>query len=153
MKKIVVMSDSHGNHGAIDEVRLRETGADYYVHCGDVEGNDELLKGWVCVRGNNDWSSTLSREVIFEADGIRFLVAHGDQFGYFNRNELMVEALKKNNCNVLLFGHSHVPEKLKVSGYYLINPGSVTLPRRGSEKGYCVISLDNGNIGVEFKKL
>ena len=51
MKKVVVMSDSHGYHKMIDEVQRLEPDGDYYVHCGDSEAREEQLKGWICVRG------------------------------------------------------------------------------------------------------
>ena len=57
MKKIVVMSDSHGYHQMIDEVREREPDGDYYVHCGDSEAPVEMMRHWLCVKGNNDWYS------------------------------------------------------------------------------------------------
>ena len=37
MKKIVVMSDSHGYHHMINRVKELEPDGDYYVHCGDSE--------------------------------------------------------------------------------------------------------------------
>ena len=35
MKKIVVMSDSHGYHQMIDRVKELEPDGDFYIHCGD----------------------------------------------------------------------------------------------------------------------
>ena len=66
MKKVVVMSDSHGYHKMIDEVQRLEPDGDYYVHCGDSEAREEQLKGWICVRGNNDWMAPFDDEVVFE---------------------------------------------------------------------------------------
>ena len=44
MKKVVVMSDSHGYHKMIDEVQRLEPDGDYYVHCGDSEAREEQWK-------------------------------------------------------------------------------------------------------------
>lgn len=153
VKKIVVMSDSHGYHRAIEEVRDLEPDGDVYVHCGDSEAEPELLEGWVVVRGNNDWFYPYDEEVVLEIEGVRFLVTHGHRYGYYNRKEAMVDDLKRHYCDVLLSGHTHVPQFEEESGFYLINPGSTTLPRRGSDKMYCVINVDDGKIDVKFKQI
>ena len=153
MKKIVVMSDNHGYHKMIDEIKRLEPDGDYYVHCGDSEALEEALKGWICVRGNNDWMARLEDEIIFEVEGISFLVTHGHRYGYFNREELMVDELLRHGCDVLLSGHTHVPQCEEIDGFYLINPGSTTLPRRGSAKSYCIIYVEQGKINVEFKEI
>lgn len=152
-EKIVVMSDNHGYHKMIDEIKRLEPDGDYYVHCGDSEALEEALKGWICVRGNNDWMARLEDEIIFEVEGISFLVTHGHRYGYFNREELMVDDLLRHGCDVLLSGHTHVPQCEEIDGFYLINPGSTTLPRRGSAKSYCIIYVEQGKINVEFKEI
>ena len=153
MKKIVVMSDNHGQDKIIDKIRHLESDGDYYVHCGDSEALENDLKGWICVRGNNDWMAILEDEIVFEVEGISFLVTHGHRYGYFNREELMVDDLLRHGCDVLLSGHTHVPQCEEIDGFYLINPGSTTLPRRGSAKSYCVIYVDQEKINVEFKEI
>lgn len=153
MKKIVVMSDSHGSITAMHEVKEREKDGDFYVHCGDSEASLEELSGWIVVRGNNDWMAPFLSEVIFEVEGHRIYVCHGHYFGYFERTEHMLSLLQEKQCDILLSGHTHVPSLEKIHGMYLINPGSTTLPRRGSEKGYCVIYIDEEKVDVKFRKL
>ena len=65
----------------------------------------------------------------------------------------MVDDLLRHGCDVLLSGHTHVPQCDEVTGFYLINPGSTTLPRRGSGKSYCTILVDQGKIEVKFKQI
>ena len=105
------------------------------------------------MRGNNDWMARLEDEIVFEAEGVSFLVTHGNRYGYFNREELMVDDLLRHGCDVLLSGHTHVPQCEEIDGFYLINPGSTTLPRRGSAKSYCIIYVEQGEINVEFKEI
>lgn len=152
MKKIVVMSDNHGYLDFIDKIRKLEPDGDVYVHCGDSEGTEDRLKGWVAVRGNNDWMARLDDEKVFELEGLGFLVTHGHRYGYFNREKMMLDDLLRHGCDVLLSGHTHVPQYECVDGFYLINPGSTTLPRMGSNRSYCVIYAENGKIEVEFKE-
>lgn len=154
MKKIVVMSDNHGYQPVMEIVRNLENDADYYVHCGDSEtyrGDD--LRGWICVRGNNDWSLDLPKEAVLEVDGIRILITHGQFFGYFNRELKMRGLLEENDCQVLFSGHTHMPSIVEDEGYLFINPGSTSLPRGGSKKSYAVVYVDNGNVKAEIKEL
>lgn len=153
VKKIVVMSDSHGSLLAMEEIKEKEVDGDFYVHCGDSEASLEELHDWIVVRGNNDWIAPFPNDIIFEAEGHRIYVCHGQHFGYFDRTEHMLALLQEKQCDILLSGHTHVPSMEKINGKYLINPGSTSLPRRGSEKSYCVIYIDKENIDVKFKKL
>lgn len=153
MKKIVVMSDSHGFHQMIDEVREREPDGDIYVHCGDSEAETQMMRHWLCVKGNNDWYSDFNEKIIFEAEDVRFLVTHGHRFGYGDRESRMIYALQESECDVLLSGHTHVPMCKEIGGYLLINPGSTTLPRGGSPHSYCVIYVEGKKISIDFKNL
>ena len=65
----------------------------------------------------------------------------------------IIDDLLRHGCDVLLSGHTHVPQCDEVTGFYLINPGSTTLPRRGSGKSYCTILVDQGKIEVKFKQI
>ena len=56
----------------------------------------------------------------------------------FNRDSL--PPLKVGD--VLLYGHTHVPLRETVSGIVCLNPGSVSIPKEGSPRGY--MTLDGG---------
>ena len=56
----------------------------------------------------------------------------------YNRDNL--PPLKKGD--VLLYGHTHVPLCETVSGIVCMNPGSVSIPKEGSPRGY--MTLENG---------
>ncbi len=153
MKKIVVMSDSHGFHQMIDEVKRREPDGDIYVHCGDSEAPTEMLRHWRTVKGNNDWYSDFNEKIIFQVEDLRFFVVHGHRFGYSDRESRMISTLQENECDVLLCGHTHMPMYEEIDGYVLINPGSTTLPRGGSFRSYCVINVEGCQLSVQFKNL
>lgn len=153
MKKIVVMSDSHGFHEMIDLVKELEPDGDFYVHCGDSEAETNMMRDWICVKGNNDWYGDFKHFIQFKVEDLNFLVTHGHRFGYFDRESKMFYTLQEANCDVLLSGHTHVPMHLEENGLHLINPGSTTLPRNGSDRGYCVIEVNGKELNVIFKKL
>ena len=41
--------------------------------------------------------------------------------------------------DVLLHGHTHVPAKARQDGWWYLNPGSVSLPKEGSARGYMTL--------------
>ncbi len=154
MKKIVIMSDNHGNQRTMGIIKELETGGDYYIHCGDSETTrQDDLRGWICVAGNNDWGLNLPRDSILEIEGVRVLITHGQFFGYFNREMKMRKLLDENDCTVLFSGHTHMPSIVEDDGYLFINPGSTDLPRGGSGPSYAVVYIDKGNIKAEIKDL
>ena len=54
MKKIVIMSDNHGDQSMIDYVKEHEQDGDYYIHCGDSEAyfNRELAMNDILTRNH-----------------------------------------------------------------------------------------------------
>lgn len=46
---------------------------------------------------------------------------------------------KLNNGDVLLNGHTHVTAYEEREGYYYFNPGSVSIPKNGTQRGYMIM--------------
>lgn len=98
----------------------------------------------LCVRGNCD---TEVDQMVLEfpimtdycviADGETLIYAtHGHHF-----NEQNVPPLHRGD--ILLHGHTHIPDCVPHSTYTYMNPGSVSLPKEGSWHGY--MTLENGH--------
>lgn len=153
MKKIVVMSDNHGDGNAPARVKELEPDADFYIHCGDsMAFSEEDLHGFLSVDGNSDWGVLdLPYSFEFEAEGLRFYVTHGHRYGMIDREKRMIEDLKDHHCRVLLSGHTHRPDFQHIGKYYLINPGSTNRPRGGSECSYAVIQVVRKKLTIDFK--
>lgn len=157
MKKILVISDTHG----LNEARVREVinleHPDLKVHCGDYQFDhkvmDELFDYYV--NGNNDFPFDDKHEQItFELEGINFLVMHGHQYSRRDRfgwERNLHHHLKNSGCDVLLYGHSHrYNVKTWKDNLILANPGSLALPAN-SDPTYMVIEVNNHQIEF-FKK-
>ncbi|MBE6729568.1 MAG: phosphodiesterase [Ruminococcaceae bacterium] len=56
---------------------------------------------------------------------------------------------KFNDGDILLNGHTHVTKCEKREGYYYINPGSVSIPKENTQRGYII--FDNNKF--TFKNL
>ncbi len=154
MKKIVVISDNHGDDNILEDIFMLEPHADYYIHCGDSETSYlENLEKFIAVKGNNDWHLNLPSFLQFTVDNFQIVVTHGHTFGYFSKEQAMKTFLSKHNAQVLISGHTHMPLFVEYEGVYLINPGSTTLPRGGSDKSYAVIEIEGHKIDCHFHSL
>lgn len=156
--KILAIGDTHNKLNMVHDIRSKLTGIDLVIHTGDryedaVQLQRELGIPFVCVKGNCDGScsGTLCDPrggdfAIAETEKGKILVTHGHNehvnYGY---DRLRYKALE-NGCMAVVFGHTHKAmieqiEDSAVSGGYLwlINPGSLPLPRDGSGGSYAII--------------
>ena len=68
--KILIVSDTHGRHGNLEDVLEAESPIDMLLHLGDVEDGEHFIEAiaacekWPChiVAGNNDYFSHLPKE-------------------------------------------------------------------------------------------
>ena len=129
MRKILVVSDSHGNHSKLARIIAREYPFDCLVHCGD--GVNDLFHveipvnvSVVRVSGNIDMARCVDIERIafFVAGTARLMVAHGDQFGVHNDYGPIEREGRTRNADVVLFGHTHVAYR-REGKPALFNPG------------------------------
>lgn len=161
--KLLIASDIHGDldsaHAVIDAY-VRH-GADRLVLLGDLlyhgPRNDlpsgyapkkviELLNSQkehiLCVRGNCDTEvdqmvlefPVLADYAFIETDGIRMFLTHGHKFSLQSPPPLC-------HGEVLLNGHTHVAKWERFgNGNLYLNPGSVSIPKEDTPRGYIVYS-------------
>ena len=88
----------------------------------------------VCVRGNCDSEvdqmvldfPILSDYALICIDGINMYLSHGHR-----------DTPPMTDSDVYLTGHTHVP-LIEKSGWLHLNPGSLSLPKEGSERSYMI---------------
>lgn len=133
-----ILSDTHDRADALKAglEALRDAGAGFYIHCGDVGSPDMLdhLAGLPCalVWGNTDWdrlalaryAQTLGVQCFgafgeLEFDSRRIALLHGDDAG------MKRTILTDQRHDYLLHGHTHVPEDTRVGRIRIINPGAL----------------------------
>ncbi|MGN0334785.1 MAG: phosphodiesterase [Lachnospiraceae bacterium] len=103
------------------------------------EIKDEIL----CVRGNCEAEvdqmvlefPVVAEYACFYEEGHMIFATHGHVF-----NEKNVPPLKAGD--ILLHGHTHIPECTKHEKFTCLNPGSVSIPKGNSVHGYMM--LKNG---------
>lgn len=154
--KILVVSDTHGDSGRLLKVLSDNKDFDMLIHLGDGENDFREVqtrypfKGMVYVAGNCDYG-VHSEEHIAIARGKRIFCCHGHRYGVNFGIETLVGAAVKNECSIALYGHTHVPKIETLNGVQIMNPGSLTLPRGGSERTFGVIEIsDSGEADMKI---
>ena len=135
MKKILVISDTHGRTKNLEKILPKVQPVDYLFHLGDV-GRDadyiEVIAECPCVfvAGNNDFYSELPTERLPKIEDTRFFLTHGHNYYVNAHKTLLAKVAKEKGADVAVFGHTHVPFQEEVNGVLLLNPGSLSLPRQ-----------------------
>ncbi len=160
--KIFVFSDIHGDVAALKRVLcvINEVNPTHIVCLGDClyhGPRNEILDSYnpkecvdlikslkprlTIVRGNCDSKvdeTVLSEEMqnykVMNVGNRRVIFFHGDDV-----NNLDFELVQND---VILHGHTHVAKIDKNNMFIVANPGSISLPRNKSKKGYIVIDKD-----------
>lgn len=157
--KILIVSDTHGHDGKLEEAVERERPFDLMIHCGDVEGREIFIEALAecpvyMVSGNNDFFCDLPRELEFEIAGKRAFLTHGHYLGVNMDLYRLVEETQFRECEMVFFGHTHKPVAVQKDGVLVVNPGSLSYPRQeGRKPSYAVMETVPGEISVEIRYL
>ncbi len=149
MKKLIVISDTHGSIKAVESLLPLVAENDYIVHLGDGVGDLRVVaraypeKAFFC-SGNCDFLAPYPEEGVLEIERIRIFYCHGHKYGV-KRGDLraLAEAAKTRDCTVALYGHTHAADISQIDGVTLINPGSLRTPiQKGGNYCYLVVEKD-----------
>ncbi len=157
--KILVVSDTHGRAENLrDAIHIEEP--DRIYHLGDGQGvEDDIWKmseaPVECVCGNCDWGTNLPNEVVLDVGSHRVLLTHGHYYGVNYGYEKISEAAHNKDCDVVLYGHTHVPTIDHYDDLIIANPGSISSPRQpGREHTYMIINVsEDGQLQMDLHSL
>lgn len=177
--KLFFMSDIHGSIYFLEKAieRFEAEKADYLVILGDALYHGprnalpkdynpkevcELLNKYkekiIAVRGNCDSEvdqmiinyPMMSDYSIILYNGKRLFLTHGH---IYNKENL--PNLSEND--VIIHGHTHIPVAEKLDTVFLLNPGSISIPKGNSPHSYAVLENDLFEIkdlsGHTFKEI
>jgi putative phosphoesterase len=102
----------------------------------------EQLAPVAAVHGNMDEPAlreALPGRLVVEAEGLRIGLVH-DARAAAGRYARLVEVFP--GCDVIAYGHTHLPEQARVGETWILNPGSPT-ERRGAPE-HTMILLEGG---------
>ena len=160
MFKILVVSDSHRNADLLRRIISENSSCELVIHLGDNASDEiEVMKDFptkasLSVLGNCDIGYFLGKtnyEGTFTVEDRRIFYTHGHK--YYASVDMMVSQAKMKNADIVLYGHTHVSYAEEVRGVLVINPGSISLPRDGTNGTYCVIEINGANVKYEIKEV
>ena len=138
--RILLISDSHGNNEAVDELIVKWPNIDLYLHAGDSESHPRSVYPFRVVRGNCDYSFDMEDELLIPTAFGNILMRH--------KKEVSPKKLQEKNVKLYIYGHTHVPECVKRKGVAFINPGSLAYPRSEYGPTYMVLNLEREKVDV-----
>jgi putative phosphoesterase len=103
----------------------------------------------------------LPAELRFEIEGQRIRLVHGsprrmNEYLFADRGDASLARIARDaDCDVLLFGHTHIPWAREFDGTWMINTGSVGKPKDGDPRA-CWVSLAidaDGTLSHEFHRV
>ncbi len=159
--KLMIASDIHGSATFCSQLleAYRKEAPDRLLLLGDLlyhgPRNDlpegyapkkviELLNALadklLCVRGNCEAEvdqmvlrfPVLADYAWLDINGLRIFATHGHLFGRNDPPPLC-------QGDILLCGHTHIPAFDRVDHFIYVNPGSVSIPKNGSEHSYMIL--------------
>ncbi|HAX53772.1 metallophosphoesterase [Muricomes intestini] len=146
--KILIVSDTHGNHKNLDKVLKLVPDMDMFIHLGDVEGGEAYLNAVIncekhIVRGNNDFFSEFPKEEEFYIGKYKVFITHGHGYYVSLDPEYIVEEGRARQDDIVMFGHTHKPLLQENEDIIILNPGSISYPRQEGRKGsYMIMEMD-----------
>lgn len=164
MIKAIVVSDTHGKQNWMKQIIKDENPFEVLIHAGDMEDRAEDVLGITdysvhIVKGNCDYGYDCPMEKIFHLGGRTVLLLHGFACGGMRMSpcnvEYMVSYARQKGCDMLIYGHTHVPDyEVLEDGFIVLNPGSLTLPRQfDREKTYAVLTIEDKKVTVEQRHI
>ncbi|MCI8865332.1 MAG: metallophosphoesterase [Lachnospiraceae bacterium] len=156
--KILIVSDTHRKDDHLKQVIKEQAPFDMLIHLGDIEGSELEIGDWVdegcqlqIVMGNNDFFSTLEREVELEVEGHRILLTHGHYYNVSLGPEWLYQEAEERGCDIAMYGHTHRPYLGKRGNVTLLNPGSLSYPRQeGRKPSYMMMYIkEDGSVCYE----
>lgn len=144
--RFLVISDSHGNYPSALQAEELAGDIDAIIHLGDG-ANDAMLIAQTLdievkmVAGNCDLGASAPRELLWECEGHRLLLTHGDRYGVKYSLERLKQRGLEVEADVVLYGHTHTAAITKMSDMLFVNPG--TLIKSSQHKTFAILEINS----------
>jgi putative phosphoesterase len=145
--RVGLISDTHGilRPEALEALE----GVDHIIHAGDI--GDRVLEGLrkiapvTAIRGNNDtgpWANDIRETEQLELEDIRIYVIHD-----------LAEFDSFADVDVVVSGHSHMPEFYTEEGILYVNPGSAGPRRFKLPISVGFLEISGGTVSASLQEL
>ena len=153
--RIIALSDTHGFSYRINEIIKIQPDADFYIFLGDCEDrimntndlknffeeNPEYKSKFLVVRGNCDTDKTVPFNMVIDAGVHKIYATHGHKQNVSGGYDRIVYEAMREECDIILHGHTHVRCLKKEGDVSIMCPGSVGMPRDGKPASFGIIDI------------
>ncbi len=150
--KALIFSDSHGSVSDMFSAIEENHDADLIIFAGDVQRDiDEVCDAYpripcAVVLGNNDFFvHDVPFDRFFEFGGKKIFLTHGHSYGVKLSPARVIAEAREKGADICIFGHTH-SRFFENNDIWVINPGP-------AGRGYAVLTIDKGEISVDFKDI
>lgn len=156
--QIGILSDTHGRQLSLRRAIKAMEDVDLIFHLGDYTRDAEYIAKTenipvIYVRGNCDYSSDAPTNKLYTVDGTNIFLTHGHLYNVKYGYEDLVSKARDVKADVVLFGHTHVPENFIIDNILFVNPGSAGLPKKGHRGTYAILKIEGPRVRGHLKKL
>lgn len=152
--KLVVFSDAHGNKELIKRVLEFNPDADYVISLGDSELPHNFLQDLdiIAIKGNYPRDGGFVFESVLEVEGKKIFLTHGHKYGVTKDMKKLLDKGMRDEYDLVLYGHTHIPKFDNVAGVYYMNPGSLYSPRTTLPPSYLILYVTKDEVTFKFKE-
>jgi putative phosphoesterase len=134
--KIGVISDTHGDRRCIERAVARVGTTDFWLHAGDHSWDSLSLAELTglpvaSVAGNCDGAAAAKPDEFLEFAGCRIWLTHGHRHHVREGHDDLLFWARKYEVQIVIYGHTHIPEIHWDQDLLIFNPGSASRPRGG----------------------
>jgi putative phosphoesterase len=147
--RIGVLSDTHGRLTLarkavplMGDIQLLIHAGDFYHDALKLGGEFQLSA--TAVIGNCDLGVNGPKEEQLDVGEMRIFITHGHLYRAKSGLLNLYLRAKELGADVVIFGHTHVPEIEYCDGICLFNPGSISLPRGRRKPTFGILELEKG---------
>ncbi len=155
--KILVISDTHGDINRAEEAIRINKGINLIIHLGDYFRDAQKLSSLFpaipieYIYGNSDFMiEDVPAEKMLEVGGKRIFITHGHRYSVKWDYDKLYKRAEELHADLLLFGHTHIPDIIEKGKYCVLNPGSTSDPRDDCEETYAIIDIDDGKVAPKI---
>ena len=155
--RILVFSDSHGfisdGFNIIDSY-INNGGVDAIIHAGDIVKDEDAIKEKYphipvyAVCGNNDFYSDYPYDITVSLGGKKVFITHGHKYNVRLGNYMLKEKMNAEGIDLIIYGHTHIPETDLSGRGQILNPGSLFFGRT-----YGIVDINDGKIYTSIKEI
>ena len=152
---LAVFSDTHGHTRPMFET-VRRVKPDAVCHLGDFARDAEALEAAFpaldvrYVRGNCDLGAFAPDKLTPVWQGVRIFMTHGHLYNVKFTMQPLLNAGGFSEAQLVLYGHTHLPDWQEHGGVQFLNPGSAG---QGRQLSYALVELEAGSVHAKLCRM